>query len=563
MRWTVAWVRVSVAMMSLGAFNNVRAADVSQRAVGVAEGESQSGKTSILRIPANGSSPLSRRLDLGVGRSIVVQFPVPLKDVMVSDPKVLDAVVQSSDRVFLIAKGTGQTNAFFFDENGQQILTLEVAIGADLSALDQLLRRVIPGSNVHSEIAGRAIVLTGSVRTPIDSSRAAQIAAQFAQTNAGVGSIVNTSAPSATNNSTTTNSTSTTIGGSYQSATADPGGGSNGDASDVYGAKSIINLITVEGEEQVMLRVSVAEVQRTILKQFGVNVGAAVNSGNFTTSVLTSNSLPLTGATLGTLPTAGIGSTGAATGALQMFNSSSSTDAFTNSGVTTSWQSGNQAVSGTLRAMERDGLMRILAEPNLTAVSGEPAKFLAGGEYPIPVVDSLGQVSVTYKEYGIGLAFTPVVLSEGRISLKIESEVSELSSDGAVVLSGIEIPALKKRQAKSTVELPSGGSIAIAGLLSEDTRQNIDGFPSLKDLPILGTLFRSRDYQRSETELVIIVTPYMVKPVARQDLARPLDGLADPTDAKANFLGQINRIYGKGRPAPIGGLKGDYGFIVE
>lgn len=312
-----------------------------------------------------------------------------------------------------------------------------------------------------------------------------------------------------------------------------------------------------------MLRVSVAEVQRTILKQFGVNVGAAVNSGNFTTSLLTSNSLPVTGATLGTLPTAGIGSTGAATGALQMFNSSSGTDAFTNSGVTTSWQSGNQAVSGTLRALERDGLMRILAEPNLTAVSGEPAKFLAGGEYPIPVVDSLGQVSVTYKEYGIGLAFTPVVLSEGRISLKIESEVSELSSDGAVVLSGIEIPALKKRQAKSTVELPSGGSIAIAGLLSEDTRQNIDGFPSLKDLPILGTLFRSRDYQRSETELVIIVTPYMVKPVARQDLARPLDGLADPTDAKANLLGQINRIYGGGRPAPVGGLKGDYGFIVE
>lgn len=557
MRWNVAWARVSAAIMSLASFINVNAADLSRPAVGHAV-KNLPDQTSILRIPATSASPLSRRLDLGVGRSIVVQFPVPLKDVMVSDPRVLDAVVQSSERVFLIAKGTGQTNVFFFDEYSQQILTLEVAIGADLSALDQLLGRLLPGSNVHSEIAGRAIVLTGSVRTPVDSNRAAQIAAQFAQTNADVSSIVNTSASGGGSNG-----SSATAGSSYQSATSDSTGGASSDGAEVYGAKSIINLIAVEGEEQVMLRVSVAEVQRTILKQFGVNVGAAVNSGNFTTSVLTSNSLPVTGATLGTLPTAGIGSTGAATGALQMFNSSSSTDAFTNSGVTTSWQSGNQAVSGTLRALERDGLMRILAEPNLTAVSGEPAKFLAGGEYPIPVVDSLGQVSVTYKEYGIGLAFTPVVLSEGRISLKIESEVSELSSDGAVVLSGIEIPALKKRQAKSTVELPSGGSIAIAGLLSEDTRQNIDGFPTLKDLPILGTLFRSRDYQRSETELVIIVTPYMVKPVARQDLARPLDGLADPTDAKANLLGQINRIYGGGRPAPIGGLKGDYGFIVE
>lgn len=558
---TLKWVRTSVAAVWLIAsgFGNVGAADLTGNMGAATAGPA--GQDSVLRIPANAAFPMTKRLDLGIGRSTVVQFPVPLKDVLISDPKILDAVVQSSDRVFLIAKGTGQTNAFFFDEYGQQILTIDVAIGADLSALDQLLARLIPGSSIRSEIAGRAVVLTGSVRTPIDSNRAAQIAAQFVQANAEVGSIVNTSAPSASNSSTT--SSSTTVGGGYQSATTDSGGGSNSDAADVYGGKPIINLISVEGEEQVMLRVSVAEVQRTILKQFGVNIGAAVNSGNFSTSVLTANSLPLTGATLGTLPTSGIGSTGAATGALQLLNSSSSSDAFTNSGIAMSWQSGNQAVNGALRAMERDGLMRILAEPNLTAVSGEPAKFLAGGEYPVPIVDSLGQVSVTYKEYGIGLAFTPVVLSEGRISLKIESEVSELSSDGAVVLSGIEIPALKKRQAKSTVELPSGGSIALAGLLSEDSRQNIDGFPTLKDLPILGTLFRSRDYQRSETELVIIVTPYMVRPVARQELARPLDGLADPTDAKANFLGQINRIYGGGRPAPVGDLKGDYGFIVE
>jgi len=181
------------------------------------------------------------------------------------------------------------------------------------------------------------------------------------------------------------------------------------------------------------------------------------------------------------------------------------------------------------------------------------------------LVDSQGQLSVLFKEFGVGLAFTPVVLSEGRISLRIDTEVSELTNEGAVVLSSISIPALKKRSAKSTVEMPSGGSLAIAGLISDSTRQNIDGLPGVKDIPVLGTLFRSRDFTKSETELVVIVTPYMVRPTARQNLARPDDGFAPASDAKANLLGHVNRIYGKGRDLPPGGggLKGDYGFIVE
>jgi pilus assembly protein CpaC len=300
-------------------------------------------------------------------------------------------------------------------------------------------------------------------------------------------------------------------------------------------------------------------VQRTLLKQFGVNIGALVNSGNFSTTILSENTLPLTSAAgLGTLPLANI-----AAGALQLTRPSSPVAGYANSGADTLFSAGNTQIASVLRALERDGLVRTLAEPNLTAVSGETAKFLAGGEYPVPVVDSDGKLSVTFKEFGVGLAFTPVVLSEGRISLKIESEVSELTNEGAVVLSSISIPALKKRQAKTTVELPSGGSLAIAGLISDSTRQNMDGFPGLKDVPIIGTLFRSRDFQKSETELVVIVTPYMVRPTARQNLARPDDGLAAASDLKANFLGHLNRIYGKGRELPPGGLKGDYGFIVE
>jgi len=285
---------------------------------------------------------------------------------------------------------------------------------------------------------------------------------------------------------------------------------------------------------------------------------------------LTENALPLTAAAgLGTLPIPGINlkvddkQLCGVAGAMCNYNNGPSADAYGNSGLSGGWSNGNQSVSHAIRAMERDGLIRTLAEPNLTAISGETAKFLAGGEYPVPVVDSNGRLSVTYKEFGVGVAFTPTVMSEGRISLKIETEVSELSNNGAVTLSAISIPALKKRSAKSTVELPSGGSLAMAGLLSNDVRQNIDGFPGLKDLPVLGTLFRSRDFIKQETELVVIVTPYLVRPTARKNLAKPIDGLANATDRKANFLGHLNAVYGRTNDVPVGDLKGDYGFIVE
>ena len=314
------------------------------------------------------------------------------------------------------------------------------------------------------------------------------------------------------------------------------------------------------------LRVTVSEVQRELLKQFGINIGAIVNTGNFATSVLTENALPLTAAAgLGTLPIPGIDLTTLTGNPLKAYNSGPSgiaATSFGNSGTTSAWTSGANRITQAIRALERNNLVRTLAEPNLTAVSGETAKFLAGGEYPIPIVDGNGALAVRFKEFGVALAFTPIVMSEGRISLKIETEVSELTTAGSVSLSSIQIPALKKRNAKSTVELPSGGSIALAGLISSDVRQNVDGLPGLKDLPVLGTLFRSRDYIKRETELVVIVTPYLVRPVARKKLARPSDGLAAATDMKANFLGHLNRMYGKGTTVNVGSTK-DFGFIVE
>lgn len=480
----------------------------------------------LLRIPHNEPLPAHREIRLGRNKSLMVELPRNVRDVMVSDPDVVDAVVQTSNRVFLVAKSKtpGQANAFFLDENGDRILTLEITVDRDTSQLQDFLNRHLPGSQIKVEMLHDSIVLTGSVPTPVAATQAYDIASRFAVMPYSVSE------------------------------------------TDKRAPLKVINLLNVDGEEQVMLRVTVAEVQRSLLKQFGINIGAIINSGNFTTSVLTENALPLTAAAgLGTLPVPAIPTVGDTAGSLKLFNQGPISDLvpFGNSGVAGNWATGNQTIAHTLRALERDGLIRTLAEPNLTAVSGEAAKFLAGGEYPIPVVDSDGQVTVIYKEFGVGVAFTPTVLSEGRISLKIETEVSELTNQGAVQISTLQIPALKKRQAKSTVELPSGGSLAIAGLISDDTRQNIDGFPGLKDVPIIGTLFRSRDFIKQETELVIMVTPYMVKPTSRQELARPLDGLGEASDIRANFLGHLNRIYGRPNVAPIGDLKGDYGFIVE
>ena len=519
---------------------------------------------SVLRIPANANFPISRRVTLGQGKSMLVQFPMELKDVLVADPEKADAVVQSSNRVFLIAKGSGQTNAFFFDTKGQQILLLEISVGSDLGGLDDVLRRFVPGSRVAAEMAGKAVVLSGTVRTPLDGKRASDIACQFVAANRSVGQASTSLGASSTSVNVTSQNPPSRA--QYEAKTQDQAAACGSDT------KLVINLLTVEGEEQVTLKVTVAEVQRSVLKQFGINVGAALAGGNFSTKLLTENALPLTAvAGLGTLPIPGIGTgpldavtgpTCATAGILCNYNAGPG-GSFGNSGLTSKFTGGNTQLTGALRALERDGLLRTLAEPNLTTVSGESANFLAGGEFPIPLVDSDGKLTVQWKKFGVGLAFTPVVMSEGRISLKTDIEVSELTTEGAVTISGFNISALKTRQTRSTVELPSGGSLALSGLISDSTKQNIDGFPGLKDVPVIGTLFRSRDFIKSETELVIIVTPYMVRPTVRQNLARADDGLAPASDLKANFLGHLNRIYGKTAQPPPGGLKGDYGFIVE
>lgn len=479
---------------------------------------------SILRISERDGFPVHRGVKIGRNKSMMLDISRDLRDVIVSNPEIVDAVVQSSSRVYLIGKKGGQANAFFFDASGEQIVTLEITVEQDTAVLDALYKRLLPGSNIKSEILNETLILTGSVRNPSDSTRAADIASRFS-----VGPTPET---------------------------------------DVRFSKKVINLLQVEAEEQVMLRVQVAEVERSVLKQFGINLGTELNIGNFATGIMTANNFPLT-----TL--AGLG------GANQVFRQSDRAfgagcdvaadsvagraNSFSTSGITGVWSSGHNCVSQAIKALERNGLVKTLAEPNLTAISGESAKFLAGGEFPVPVSVNGNQIGISFKEFGVGVTFTPVVLSEGRINLKIETIVSELTDSTVVQLNGFTLPGLKKREARSTVELPSGGTLAMAGLLSEDTRKNIDGFPGLKDLPVLGTLFRSQDYIKRETELVVMVTPYLARPNTPRKFARPTDGLAVASDLKSNVLGHMNRIYGKNVPSSTeGGLKdGSIGFIVD
>jgi pilus assembly protein CpaC len=483
----------------------------------------ESDHHSVLRIANSEAFPIHRSIRIGRNKSMMIELPREVRDVVVSDPKIVDAVVQTSSRVFLMGRaGSGEANVFFFDANGERMMTLEITVETDTTSLEQLYHRLIPGSKIKVEMLNATLILTGSVPTAGDANKAQQLAARF-QVRPGEAADGNSVAPT-----------------------------------------KVINMLSVDSKEQVMLKVTVAEVNRSLMKQMGVNLGAQLSNGNFGTTLLTDNALPLTAAGgLGTLPVIGAGITAACASGLCPYNSGPNST-FGNSGVNTSYGSSNTRMSSAIRMLERDGLLRTLAEPNLTTISGESARFLAGGEFPVPLADALGAISVSFKKFGVAIAFTPIVNSEDRITLKIDSEVSELDSANGISVGGLSIPGLKTRQASTTVEMPSGGALAIAGLLSDDTRQNIDGIPGLKELPVLGALFRSRDFVKKETELMVIVQPLMVKTANRSQLAMPTDGLAPASDLKANLLGHLNRVYGKSTDnQPTGKYEGDFGFIVE
>jgi pilus assembly protein CpaC len=434
-----------------------------------------------------------RFLPLGIGKSVVIDLPREIKDVLVADPKIANAVVRSAQRAYIIGAAVGQTNIFFFDSDGQQIAAYDIAVTRDLNGVRAALKQALPYADVSIEGVGDGVVLSGVVSSPADAQQANELATRL-----------------------------------------------------VGAADKVVNSIVVRGRDQVMLKVTVAEVQRDIIKQLGVDLSGSMNFGTAVVNFNQGNPFPVVGAAL--VPTNGI--------AAQFKN-----------------------VTTTLRAMERAGVVRTLAEPNLTAISGEAAAFVAGGEFPIPkgyTCDPITRqcsTSIDFKKFGITLNFTPVVLTEGRISLRVMTEVSELSSDNSLQLAQavsatqfntLTIPSIKTRRAETTLEIPSGGSLAMAGLIHEQTKQALNGLPGLMQLPVLGTLFKSRDYVNRQTELMVLVTPYVVRAVAQKDLSRPDDGFADSSDPSSVMTGTLNRIYGvPARVDAVAPRRNVFGFITD
>lgn len=457
----------------------------------------------LITVSARGNGTVQEHITLALSKAAIVQLDTDARDVLVSDPTVVDAVVRTPRRIFLLGQKTGQTNAFFFDAAGHQILSIDIRVERDVTDLSALIRADLPNSNIRVAALNDNIVLTGTAQNASDSSHAQDLAARFV---------------------------------------GDP--------------NKVANLLKVASNEQVMLKVRVAEVQRSIAKQLGINLQAAFQAGGVPIIASTSNPYSLVGTALSAASGAQIGSIGS--------NPLS--------------PSPNNA-SGLLNALEQDGLIHTLAEPNMTAVSGETAKFLAGGEFPVPVSrDQYGNVTVEFKQFGVGLSFTPVVLSENRISLQISTEVSELTNTGAFTQAGgssqtstgittvtpsITIPALDVRRAETTVELPSGGSFAIAGLLQHVTKQQLDAFPGLKDMPVLGALFRSRDFENDETELVVMVSAYLVSPTGENKFEIPNKGFTTPSDMDTVFMGKLNNITNTDSSGIKSAGNTQTGFIVQ
>ena len=439
----------------------------------------------------------ARFLALGIGKSVVIDLPRDIKDVLVADPTIANAVIRSSQRAYIIGAKVGQTNIVFFDSTGQQIAAYDIAVKRDLNGVRAALKQAMPTADIHIEGVGDGVMLSGSAASSIEAQQAGELAARL-----------------------------------------------------VGGAEKVVNSIAVRGRDQVMLKVTVAEVARTIIKQLGIDLTATMNYG--TAAVTFDNNNPFTAL--------GRSITGNSTSAA--FGSS------TRNGLPV------PSVQATIRAMENAGVIRTLAEPNLTAISGESATFIAGGEFPVPAGYSCDPITracttqISFKKFGISLNFTPVVMTEGRISLRVMTEVSELSNDNAITLnqagSSLTIPSIRTRRAETTLEIPSGGAMAMAGLIQEQTKQAINGLPGLSQLPVLGTLFRSRDFVNNQTELMVLVTPYIVRAVAQKDLSRPDDGFSNSSDPQADLLGSINRIYGvPGRVEPARNYRGTYGFITD
>ncbi|MDE2168295.1 MAG: type II and III secretion system protein family protein [Sphingomonadales bacterium] len=425
--------------------------------------------------PATGS--ISRpvgQVTLSIGRGELINLPGTMKDVFIADDKIADLQVKSNHQLYLYGRTSGETTVYASNAEGRVVWSANVRVGSNIDSVGQMLKLAMPEAHILvSTISPTSVMLTGTVAAPEDAAEAQRLTQTYMGKDATVITRLRTATPL-----------------------------------------------------QVNLHVRIAEVSRTLSRTLGTNLtGTSTGTGSVVFGVSR-------GSNQGTITNpSGYVQSGLANGtytpAPTIYNMASNLANSTAIGI------GGKLLGvdllGSLDLGESIGLVTTLAEPNLTAVSGETSDFLAGGEYPIPMSSGLGTVSVDYKTYGVSLAFTPTVLADGRISLRVRPEVSELTSAGAVSINGYTIPALTVRRAETTVELGSGQSMMIAGLLSNNASHTISKLPGVGDLPVLGSLFKSTEFQRGESELVIVVTPYLVKPVNASDIHLPTDGLQNPT----------------------------------
>ena len=485
-------------------------------------------------------------IELAKGKSAIIELPGDVRDLLVTNPTVADAVLRDKRRIYVVGLAEGTTDAAFFDAAGRRIVSLNIRVTQPVDQLADTLTRVLPDAQLRVQPIRDSVVLTGTVRSASESEAASRIAARF-----------------------------------------------------VGGEDKVLNMISIAGKDQVMLQVRIVEVQRNVVKQLGVDLNAVLGQlGQDQFSFGISPTYGVNGSLLGGItggykldttkqPQMVVPCMAGVTGTCyQVVHGKTFTSYDANGNPVTvvngdtatvkdtAGSTGVNSAKSMLQAFERVGLVRTLAEPSLTAVSGEAGHFLVGGEFPVPTgSDNTGKVTIEFKPYGVGLGYTPVVMSGGRISLKISTEVSELSSLGAFTLgvgsssttsTTLTVPGLSVRRAETTVELPSGGSFMIAGLLQQTTKQTIDSVPGMTSMPILGSLFRSRDFLNGQTELVVIVTPYIVDPTRPQNLQTPADGLRFASDMSTVFMGRLNKVV-KAPPGANAGraYQGPVGYVIE
>lgn len=418
----------------------------------------------------------TRKVEIELNKTMLVDLPAGAAEVIVSQPNVAAAIMRTQSRAIVQGVTGGDTNVFFIDSQGRTIAVLDVKVIEEPSqvgnALQTALARVIPGSRIAVESVTlgtdtNRVVLTGTVLSGEDKERATAIAVQFA------------GAP-----------------------------------------ENVANIIDITGHQQVMLQVTVSEVNRDLAKQFGVNLSGSLSVGSVN-----------------------LGLNAPAPAAVPTFSG------------TGDFSIGNLQLDAAIRALETRGGLRVLAQPTLTAISGQPAEFRVGGEFPVPMLDDEGNRVYEYKDYGITLNFTPVVKSNGFVALNIDTGVSEVQAGSF---------ALTNRSAKTAVELQPGTTLAIGGLLQERSSQQIQQLPGLGNIPILGALFRSRDYQSQQTELVILVTPFLVAPSPLNAIEVPTDRTVVASDAESIFLGKLETMYGVGTTGAMrGSISGSVGFVLD